>query len=217
MRLRTFATTVSALVLALAGATAASASVAAHPDSGVSTARHVVAHQSQPTVQPRVAAGNLDMAAVKASMAAHQGVLTNAEAKRLGLTPNTVYTDTPQARALAAAVSQKAAATASTTASRLSPVTPASHSGCNGDVCIEVTGKGLKVDKWYTAAYAPGTSDICAEPVFWVDGDIDYIGYEVCGTLLEAWDDEPEYFENHTQLCNTWTGVAGRPCATVHS
>lgn len=191
MRLTKFAILPAVALAVVFGAQAATAAPAAHSPQG-----------------PRIAAHTLDAAAVKASVAAHHGVLTVTEANRLGVTPNTVYKDTPRTRALAASVQEK---------SSTGPVMrPDSASGCNDQVCIEVTGTGLEVTKWYTAAYSPDNDDICSYPAFWVDGELDFTGEEICGTLLEAWDDEPEWFDNHTQLCNTWPGVAGRPCETVH-
>jgi hypothetical protein len=156
-----------------------------------------------------LAAKPIDTTAVTRAMSAHGGYLTKAQLAALGVTPGTIYTDTPQARALATGLHEKA--------STGKVARPASGSGCNFDVCIEVTGTGLEVTKWYTAAYAPGTSSICASPVFWIDGGIDIVGDEICGTLLEAWDDQTEYFDDQTQLCNTWTGVAGKPCLVVHT
>lgn len=189
------------------------------------TAAHAAAPSIAKTVpvalaaapQFRIAAHPLDSKAIAASTAAHNGVLTVSEAKRLGVRPNTIYKDTPQIRALASGI-QEHAGTAAPSAAVSSPqlVHPMSASGCNDLVCIEVTGSGLEVTKWFTAAYSVDDEDICAYPIFWVDGEADIVGEEICGTLLEAWDDEPEWFENNTHLCNSWPGVAGKPCETVH-
>ena len=213
MRSRTLSLAAAAasavFAMAFAGGTAAHAATP-------STAKKAPAAAPAAT-QFRVAAHSLDSKAISASMVAHNGILTLAEAKRLGVQPGTIYKNTPQIRALASGL-QEHAATASSSAAAISPqlVHPMSASGCNDLVCIEVTGSGLEVTKWYTAAYSVDTEDICAYPIFWVDGEADIVGEEICGTLLEAWDDEPEWFENNTHLCNSWPGVAGKPCETVH-
>ena len=165
---------------------------------------------------PQIANYKLDNNAIKASIVAHQGILTVVEAKRLNIRPNTIYKDTPKIRALAAAVTEHTQQTKATAGSSGSVIHPMSASGCNQDVCIEITGTSNEVSKWYTAAYPyDGYTEICSFPAFWIDGELDYAGYEICGTLLEAWDDATEVFENGTQLCNTWPGVAGRPCEWV--
>lgn len=164
-----------------------------------------------------LAAHPLSMSAIKESIAKHKGVLTLAEAKRLGVTPGTIYVNTPQVRSLATAVRKSEL---QVSANRISAggraARPDSASGCNEEVCIEVTGSGLVVTKWFTAAFSPDYDEICSFPAFWVDDEIDFVGDEICGTEIEAWDDATEDFENNTQLCNSWPGVAGFPCETVH-
>lgn len=167
-----------------------------------------------------LAAHPVDSAAVRAALAAHHGVLTTAQLAALGLTPNTIYQNTPQTRAFAAGLhelgtdTRPAAATPVRTPAAV--VRPNSASGCNDDVCIEVTGSGLEVTKWYSLAMADDIGEICGTPVFWVDDEVDMEGTEICGDYLEAWDDEEEEFENNTQLCNSWSPVPGFPCEIVH-
>jgi hypothetical protein len=146
-------------------------------------------------------------AAIQASIKAHNGVLTAAQATQLGLQPDTVYLDTPQARAAHVAVD------AATTKLAAQPPSPDSASGCSDDVCIEVIGSGLTVDNWNTWAYYDG----CSYAVYWEDREIAFTGEEVCDDgLLETLASGFGEFENDTQVCNTWIGVAGEPCETVH-
>jgi hypothetical protein len=214
MRSRTLslvaAATSAVAALAFAGGTTAQAATPA-------TTSKAPAAAAPAATQFHIAAQPLDSKAITASMAAHHGILTLAEAKRLGIRPDTIYKNTPQIRALASGLQEHASTTSPGAAAR-SPhmVRPMSASGCNDLVCIEVTGSGLEVTKWFSAAYSVDTEDICSYPIFWVDDEPDIVGDEVCGTLLQAWDDEPEWFEDNTQLCNSWPGVAGMPCETVH-
>lgn len=156
--------------------------------------------------------GHLDQAAVKASLAAHQGVLTTSEADRLGVRPNTLYIDTPAVRAAAASVRT----VAGTGAVRPNTVAqPASHTGCNSDVCIEVNGTGLWVNYWNTWAFPP--EEYCSYADFWQDGELAFTGADLCGTYMETDATMETDYDNHTDLCNTWSGISGKPCAEVHS
>lgn len=167
---------------------------------------------------PAAASGyTLNTTAIKASMASHHGILTSAEAKRLGLKADTLYLNTPQAKAAKAAVaasSRKAAAAASSALS----VRPMSASGCNDSVCIEVIGSGLTVDEWNTFVYVdPGS---CSFAAYWEDDEIAFTGEEICAgddvSVLETYaSDFDGEFENGEQLCNTWVNWAGMPCETI--
>jgi hypothetical protein len=87
---------------------------------------------------------------------------------------------------------------------------PNSASGCNASVCINVVGSGLHVDKWTTTGYS--TEPICTYAAYWVNGVIEATSEEVCGTSFThftSWWDNPGYFVNITQLCNTWIQIGG--------
>lgn len=93
-------------------------------------------------------------------------------------------------------------------------VQPMSASGCNQSVCI--TGSGTEVTNWSTSATLPAS--MCSVADYWAAGNLVYQGNEKCGagngSVFSYWP-KPGYFAPGTQLCSTWTGVAGRPCETV--
>ena len=158
----------------------------------------------------------IDTAAVQASMAAHNNTLTQGEAQRLGVRPDTVYIDTPQVQTLHAAV-HSAHRSAKTITTSSSAVHPDSASGCNFDVCIEVIGSGLQVDNWNTFAYPTGYQ--CSFAAYWEDGEIAFTGEEICSDgLLETFaSDFDGLFDDGEQVCNTWVAIPGKPCETIHS
>jgi hypothetical protein len=85
-------------------------------------------------------------------------------------------------------------------------------------VCIFVTGSGLNVSDWTTTVKLPKT--MCSTAHFLVNGVLVVNGPNICGTsgneLGADWSN-PGNFANGTSLCNTWTGVSGEACITVHS
>jgi hypothetical protein len=97
-------------------------------------------------------------------------------------------------------------------------IVPDSANTCSGSVCIYVTGTGLNVSNWATSATI--TRAMCSTANFLVNGVVWAIGAQTCGpadsNLVSVWSD-PGNFANGTQLCNTWSGVSGEPCITVHS
>jgi len=97
-------------------------------------------------------------------------------------------------------------------------VKPPSANTCNGAVCIYVTGSGLNVSDWSTSVSLSKT--MCTTADFWVNGVLFAQGQRTCGVnddlLVADWSD-PGNFANGTVLCNTWSGVSGEPCITVHS
>jgi hypothetical protein len=97
-------------------------------------------------------------------------------------------------------------------------VRPDSANTCSGAVCIFVTGSGLNVSDWTTTASL--TKTMCTTASFLVNNVLYAQGVNTCGTngdeLASDWSD-PGNFPNGTILCNTWTGLPGRACATVHS
>ncbi len=97
-------------------------------------------------------------------------------------------------------------------------IQPDSANGCASSVCIYVTGTGLHVSDWATSVLLSKT--MCSTASFWVNGALWASGVNQCGTagegLVSDWSN-PGNFANGTVLCNTWSGVSGRPCETVHS
>jgi len=93
-----------------------------------------------------------------------------------------------------------------------------SANGCSGPVCIYVTGSGLNVSDWATSVYL--SRSMCTTASFLVNGVLWASGGNQCGSggveLVSDWSD-PGNFPNGTVLCNTWSGVSGKPCETVHS
>jgi hypothetical protein len=99
-----------------------------------------------------------------------------------------------------------------------SHIIPLSASTCSDSVCIYVTGTGLNVSNWTTTAVI--SHAMCSTPSFLVNGVVRKTGVSTCGSanaqLGSVWSN-PGNFPNGTVLCNTWSGISGEPCATVHS
>lgn len=95
-------------------------------------------------------------------------------------------------------------------------ISPASASGCNQSVCIYVTGSGTHVTRWSTTAVLP--SWMCTFAEYWANGELVYVGNTKCGSkgdeVMSYWSN-PGDFPVGTQLCNTWIGIAGKPCETI--
>jgi hypothetical protein len=99
---------------------------------------------------------------------------------------------------------------------------PQSASGCNfstyDQMCIYVTGSGLKVNDWDTSVSNYFGLDKCTYAGYWVAGVLFRTSNTVCGNgdFWAYWAPN-RYFINGTRLCNTWVNWAGKPCETVHS
>jgi hypothetical protein len=116
---------------------------------------------------------------------------------------------------------QAMASTPATSSSSAAPaihIQPDSANGCSGAICIAITGSGLHVSDWTTSVVIPRT--MCSSASFFANGVLVAVGSNTCGTsgdqLVADWS-SPGNFANGTVLCNTWTGVSGKPCETVHS
>lgn len=95
---------------------------------------------------------------------------------------------------------------------------------CGGNVCMSVVGSGTYVSNWYTSAHG---SPCSTYPVFsdvQPNGNVRR-GYGVFFSGCNAADYSSFYLthptsthiaSNNTHLCDTWPGVAGRPCVSVH-
>jgi hypothetical protein len=95
---------------------------------------------------------------------------------------------------------------------------PQTADSCSGAVCIYVFGTGLNVSDWYTTVRL--SKSMCSTAAFLDDGIEIASGESTCGSsgdVLESNLGAAGDFPNETQLCNTWSGVSGEPCITVHS
>ena len=94
---------------------------------------------------------------------------------------------------------------------------------CQYDVCLNVEGEDLIVDRWETTAEQLG-SMACTSAFFEyrVPGGnaVFYEGQFLCPTAADGvfYDTTGPtgYFPDGTELCNTWDNKSGRPCAEVH-
>lgn len=88
----------------------------------------------------------------------------------------------------------------------------------NGSVYIGVTGAGLWVDEWYTQT-AVIVPPICTFGVFWIDfNTIWHTTPQYCSENAIYWYHYTQLqFNRPTDICNTWIGVAGKPCVYVHT
>ena len=97
-------------------------------------------------------------------------------------------------------------------------ILPDSANGCSGAVCIFITGSGLHVSDWQTTVAL--SKSTCSSASFLVNGVLYASGGSECGAagdeLVSDWE-SPGNFPNGTVLCNTWSGISGKPCETVHS
>ena len=95
---------------------------------------------------------------------------------------------------------------------------PLSASTCSGAVCINVTGTGLNVSDWNTTVRLSKSE--CSTASFWENGVKVATGESTCGSSGELLESDLGYvgnLPNGTELCNSWSGISGEPCATVHS
>ena len=107
---------------------------------------------------------------------------------------------------------------ASVTGERDDVVSPMTATGCNKTVCIVVEGEGLIVEAWETQVVLPAAT--CTFANFWSGTKLLWTSDQWCGKKggqARSWLTKtiPFAATHGTQLCNTWTGVAGKPCITV--
>jgi len=92
---------------------------------------------------------------------------------------------------------------------------PASASGSNQNVYISLQGSGLHVSRWYTSAWSP--TGRCTRAEYWFAGVVRGVGHLVCNYPYDSAGLENGLtFKTSIQLCNTWTGVKGKPGEQVH-
>jgi hypothetical protein len=96
------------------------------------------------------------------------------------------------------------------------PVSPDSHSGCNGNTCIDVYGSGETITGWDTYAHLSGS--VCGYAYFYVAGSpvAKSVNCYTGNTIKIYLGGLPKNYSPGTQLCNEWApGGTGYPCATV--
>lgn len=94
---------------------------------------------------------------------------------------------------------------------------PMSASGCNGAVCITLTGTGLSLKSWTTKLTAPAASQTWAE--FWKNGILVAQSGSVwanAGDIKKSTYAGSLLFSDNDTVCNAWGGFNGRPCETLH-
>ena len=96
---------------------------------------------------------------------------------------------------------------------------PLTGSGCNQDVCLQVTGNGLNVTEWDTQGYYNGNIQLCTVGYFYVNDQEVRSTPLICGgagTFYASWSMNHN-FANQTKLCNQWKKIPGEPCLVVHT
>jgi hypothetical protein len=95
---------------------------------------------------------------------------------------------------------------------------PDSASGCNQDVCIEITGSGAHVSDWDTQGYWDGP-EICTYSIFEINSIIIRTGTVVCGGAGVFFTDWPanRSFPTPSLACNQWANIPGYPCETIET
>jgi hypothetical protein len=100
-------------------------------------------------------------------------------------------------------------------------VRPDSANSCDLDVCIYVTGSGLRVNYWQTTGDYEGPTPVCVYSVYWAPANTIYsTGIPVCGgegTYYSYDKDVPIIWGGNVTLCNSWTEMYGKPCVGVHT
>jgi hypothetical protein len=93
----------------------------------------------------------------------------------------------------------------------------ASASGCNQDVCISIIGNGQHVSYWFTWA-STTRANRATEPHYWVAGKVAFSGNVYTGThsfYSSLGLTNYNFPKANVQVCNTWTGIPGKPCETI--
>jgi len=98
-------------------------------------------------------------------------------------------------------------------------VVPASASGCdynslNNSMCIYIYGYSLQVTEWDTSVTI--SSYRCSYAGYWVNSSLVATSNTVCGQNGALWGYwAPNKRMGPGQACNTFVGIAGRPCETL--
>lgn len=95
-------------------------------------------------------------------------------------------------------------------------VRPASASGCNQNVCIDITGSDLFVSNWTTTAYG---NVGCTYAAFHSQSFTAY-GPWICSTgsgpgVYYDTTGPVGYYQDDEEVCNSWLEIRGYPCETI--
>ncbi|MGW7260525.1 hypothetical protein [Streptomyces sp. NPDC054834] len=101
-------------------------------------------------------------------------------------------------------------------------VGPASAHPCDDQVCMDITGTGLTVDKWTsTAAGNVGCTIATGD---WLHGTTygakhsGLICSDSSGPGIYYWAHGPKgHYPNGTEVCTYWDEISGYPCAEIHN
>ena len=95
---------------------------------------------------------------------------------------------------------------------------PASASGCNFDVCIELTGDGLFVSNWTTEAFG----NVGCTYAFFHSQPFTVTGPTICpdssdpGVYYDT-TGPAGYYQDGEELCNNWNNISGYPCEEIEA
>lgn len=95
-------------------------------------------------------------------------------------------------------------------------VHPDGANGCNQAVCISLSGSGTDVTDWLTNGNA--SKAMCTYAEFWENGSVIATSNEQCGPANDLYTanwSNPGNFPVGASLCNTWSGLPGKPCETI--
>lgn len=107
-------------------------------------------------------------------------------------------------------------ASVSYTAAHPDLVKPASASGCNEQVCIDVSGDGLFVSQWATTAFTLTGGCYYA---YYHAQSFSVTSPQLCGSAGTFYDESGPagYYQDGEELCNNWSGIQGYPCIEIEA
>lgn len=214
---------VAASVLMTLGAVTSNANAVSTPDKSLSGTQSTIRRNGSSTDEPLVAGAVIQTVdGQKVKLPKNWSSLTSNDLDALGIRPGQVSAAARKLNITEASItgSQTMLGLLTQAKGSSSILRPASADGCNAKVCIYVQGSGLKVENWGTRAVA-GRGQVIY-PIWWTPYNTVFLTGKA---VTVPYDAAPESagvslgynFPNNAQLCNTWSGVSGKPCITVHS
>jgi len=100
--------------------------------------------------------------------------------------------------------------------SQVLQVVPLTASTCQANTCQVVDGSGSTVVSWYTETTAP--TAVCTYAKYLVNGKVVEESSQTClsaGKQASATWSQTNSYPAGTVLCTTWSGISGKPCATI--
>src|SRR4051812_33821961 len=98
-----------------------------------------------------------------------------------------------------------------------SPAGVRSASGCNQDVCEQITGFSNYISKWATQGFNEGP--VCSWPDYHYNGTIvatsDILCVDDAGVFYSTWYPNRKFTPNPAYACASWWGIGGYPCEKV--